>query len=136
MMSHLVRLKYATTQQFAIGGIPGGVSYTYIRVKVKNIAYDKTVQAHYKASSFPDTWADVPLSWIQNYGNYDVFGRHSGFTSDELVIVAAVGGQTEWDNNNGANYHIQNFHSVVGGHVVLDRRSEEHTSELQSPVHL
>jgi hypothetical protein len=121
MMSHLVRLKYATTQQFAIGGIPGGVSYTYIRVKVKNIAYDKTVQAHYKASSFPDMWADMPLSWMGNYGNYDVFGRDSGFTSDELVIVAAVGGQTEWDNNNGSNYNIQNFHSVVGGHVVLDR---------------
>lgn len=65
-MSHLVRLKYATTQQFALGGIPGGVSYTYIRVKVKNIAYEKTVQVHYKASSFPEMWADMPLSWMGN----------------------------------------------------------------------
>lgn len=63
----------------------------------------------------------MPLSWMGNYGNYDLFGRDSGFTSDELVVFAAVGGQTEWDNNNGANYRVPTFHSVVGGNVVLDR---------------
>lgn len=37
------------------------------------------------------------------------------------MVFAGVGGQTEWDNNNGANYHVQTFHSVVGGNVALDR---------------
>ena len=52
-MAHLVRLKYATTQQFGLGGIPGGVSYTYIRAKVKNIGYEKNAQVHYKSLRFP-----------------------------------------------------------------------------------
>lgn len=52
-MSHLVRLKYATTQQFGIGGIPGGVSYTYLRVKVRNIATIRPCRLITKPLRFP-----------------------------------------------------------------------------------
>ena len=119
-MGNLVRLKYATTQEFALGGIPGGVAYTYVRAKVKNDHFEKDVHVHYRE---PGTsgWADVELPWIANYGDYDLFGRDQGFVTHEFVVRASVGGETEWDNRGGANYTIGNFRQVVGEEVVLAR---------------
>lgn len=120
-MTQLVRLKYATTQMFALGGIPGGVAYTYIRAKVKNIAYAKDVVVHYRLAGSPQSWADIPLVWLANHGNYDVFGIGDGFVTEEFVVRAGMDGQSEWDNNDGANYQVANFHNVVGGNVVLNK---------------
>src|SRR3569832_1753037 len=77
-MTQLVRLKYATTQMFALGGIPGGVAYTYVRAKVKNIAYAKDVIVHYRLAESPQSWVDIALVWLANHGNYDVFGIGDG----------------------------------------------------------
>lgn len=120
-MVHLVRLKYATTQTFAIGGIPGGVAYTYVRAKVNNVAFEKTVVAHYRQLEAPYLWADIPLKWISHHGSYDVFGLGNDFVTNELVVRATVGGQTEWDNDGGLNYAVPSFRNVVGGNVMLSK---------------
>jgi hypothetical protein len=111
----LVRLKYATTQEFSVGGI--SYAFTYMRVKVRNAGFEKTVGAHYDEGAA--VWPDVLLPWLDNYGDYDVFGSSAQFTSDQFAVWADVAGETDWDNNGGMNYHVPNFHSVVGGNVAL-----------------
>jgi hypothetical protein len=118
-MSNLVRLKYATTQEFAVGGIPGGVAYTYVKVKVKNTAPSKDVQVHYKQPS--PSWADISLPWLANYGDYDLFGRSDGFVTSEFAVYASIAGEVDWDNNGWMNYRLENFQNVVGGNVALNK---------------
>jgi hypothetical protein len=120
-MKHLVRLKYATTQRFAVGGVPGGVAYTYIRAKVRNAAFDKIVQAVYREPSPSGGWSVIDLTWMANFGNYDLFGRDGGFSSDEFAVFASVGADTDWDNYRGGNYQTPNFRSAAGGDVALNR---------------
>jgi hypothetical protein len=117
-MNQMVRLKYATRQEFAVGGIPGGVAYTYVRVKVKNIAFAKDVQVHYNS---PGGWQDISLPWLANCGDYDLFGRNEGFVTGEFVLRCTQAGVTDWDNNGGANYRLENFQNVAGGNAVLNK---------------
>lgn len=68
---------------------------------------------------------DIPLVWLANHGNYDVFGIGDGFVTEEFVVRASVDGRSEWDNKDGANYQVANFHNVVVGNVVLGKAAAE-----------
>ena len=111
-----VRLKYATSQAFSPGG-GVSVSYTFLQAKVKNIAFSKDVVVHLR--HYDSTWTDEPLAWVANYGDYGVFQR-SASNADEFVVRYTVAGQTFWDNNDGANYHLSTFRNVTGGNVMLN----------------
>jgi hypothetical protein len=110
-----VRLEYATAQDFSSGA--ASFSGTFVRAKVQNIAFDKTVSLHYRQFS---GWSDMRLNWTANYGNYDVFSVTAPYTN-EFVISYSVAGGTYWDNNDFLNYQLPNFHSAVGGRVMLRR---------------
>jgi len=110
------RLKYATSQAFDIGGLPN--EYTHLRAKVENIAFAKDVAVHYKQPN--GTWTDSPLGWIENEGDYDVFGAKLPFI-EEFVIRYTVNGASFWDNNKLLNYHLSNFTNTVGGNVMLNQ---------------
>jgi hypothetical protein len=113
-----VRLKVAYGENYAVSGMT--FSWTTIRVKVRNIDYQKQVTMHYRAPG-ATTWQDHPLAFMGHYGNYDLFGGDGSTpVAEELVIRYAVPDQEFWDNNNGANYSIGTFHGAVGGNVMLN----------------
>src|SRR5262249_32917803 len=95
-----VRLKYATSQSFTVDGV--SPAYTALNVKVRNIAFMKDVSIHLRG--FDGVWQGQPLSWLGNYGDYDLFQRTAAYT-EQFVIRYTVNGITYWDNNNGFNYH-------------------------------
>ena len=119
-MPSSIRLKYATTQSFAVGGVPGGVTYTYVRAKVRNLAFEKHVAVHFRGLS-AEAWLNMDLNWVAHYGTHDIFGRDGGFATNEFVVFATQGGVTAFDNNSGANYHVGSNQSLVGGNVALHR---------------
>ena len=111
-----VRLKYATMQSFS----PGGgftVSYTFVKARVKNIAFAKHVFVHLRHSD--GTWTDEPLAWLANCGDYNVF-QINATTTAEFVLGYTVARRTFWDNNDAANFYLSIFRNVVGGNVVLN----------------
>jgi len=113
-----VRLKVAYGENYAVSGMT--FSWTTIRVKVKNINYQKQVTLHYRVAG-TDSWQDHPLAFVGHYGNYDIFGGDGSTpVTQEFAIRYNVPGQEHWDNNNGANYHIDTFHGAVGGNVMLN----------------
>ncbi len=91
--------------------------WTTLQVKVKNIAYQKSVVLHYKVAD--GTWKDYPLPFIAHYNNYDLFGDGNAPETSEFSIKYATPGQEHWDNNNGTNYKIGTAVGVVGGNVML-----------------
>ena len=113
-----VRLKVAYGQAYAVSGMT--FDWTTIDVKVKNIAFQKSVAMHYKDPA-AGTWKDFPLTFSGHYGNYDVFNGANAPTTQEFVIKYAVPGEEHWDNNGGTNYHIATFAGVVGGNVMLKK---------------
>jgi hypothetical protein len=115
-LSKPVRLKYATSQAFDIAGLPD--SYTYVRVKVQNIAFAKDVEIYFNL--YGGTWSNQALGWIANFADYDLFGLRAPYT-EEFVIKYVVNGETFWDNNNGRHYHLTNFTNAVGGNVMLNK---------------
>lgn len=111
-----VRLQVAYGQTYAVSGMT--FSWTTIRVKVQNIAYEKSVTMHYRGAD--GDWHDHTLAFLGHYGNYDVFGG-DGTTplTEEFAIRYEVPGQEHWDNNGGSNYTIGTFAGAVGGNVML-----------------
>ncbi|AGC47954.1 endonuclease/exonuclease/phosphatase [Myxococcus stipitatus DSM 14675] len=87
---------------------------TYLLV-VKNLAYEKQVVIHDKQ---PDgSWLDLSASYVGGAGagqelwkvtrQYPSWGTAPQPTRDlEFVARLTVNGQTYWDNNAGANYHL------------------------------
>jgi len=87
---------------------------TYL-VVVKNLAYEKQVAIHDKQ---PDgTWTDLAASYAGDAGagyelwkvtrQYQSWGTTPQPTRDlEFVAKLTANGQTYWDNNGGANYHL------------------------------
>ena len=83
-----------------------------VQVLVQNLAYDKQVYIHMKDAT--GQWRDVPLA----YGGpasagfelwKGTFINKVGTPMDpiELAAKVAMGGQTYWDNNGGANYRLR-----------------------------
>jgi len=120
MSTSPVTLKYAESDNFAPGGGVTGVNNTLVAAKVQNLAFAKDVALHYAQ---PDgTWAEKPLDWRADFGNYDLFQlKDSSFVTNQFVVRYTVDGQTFWDNNHGANYSISETQpNTVGGHVALN----------------
>jgi Carbohydrate/starch-binding module (family 21) len=124
-----IRLKYAESDNFSPGGGLTGVNNTQITAKIKNVAFAKDVALHYAQDD--GTWVETPLTWQKNFGSYDVFGRSdSTFVTTQFVIRYTVNGQTFWDNNDGANYHIDESRpNTVGGNVVLNKATAHRGSQ-------
>jgi len=129
-MLQLVRLKYGESETFAPGGGITGVEITKASAKVANIAFQKDVALHYRQ---PDgTWAERALTWQANYGDYDLFGRNfNDIVTTEFALRYAAGGQTFWDNNNFANYHVDTGQPNVVGErsVVLNKATAKRGTE-------
>ena len=116
-----IRLKYAESDSYSPGGGITGVNNTNVSAKVENIAFAKDVALRYAR---PDgTWVENALVWQKNFGAYDLFARSDNtFVMTRFVIRYSVGGQTFWDNNDGANYHIDELRpNTVGGNVILNK---------------
>ena len=116
-----VRLKYLESDNFSPGGGITGVNNTHLTVKVQNIAFAKDVAVRYAQPN--GTWAGRTLTWQKNFDNYDVFARNDNtFVSTEFVIRFSVNGQTFWDNNVGANHHVDGGRpNTIGGNVMLNK---------------
>jgi hypothetical protein len=71
------------------------------------------------------------LNWQKNFGAYDIFARSDNtFVTTQFVIRYSVDGQTFWDNNDGANYHIDEVRpNTVGGGVVLNKATARRGSQ-------
>jgi hypothetical protein len=124
-----VRLKYAESDNFSPGGGLTGVNNTDITAKVRNIAFAKDVAIHYAQ---PDgTWVERPLTWQKNYGSYDVFSRSDNtFVTTRFVIRYSVDGQTFWDNDDGADYHVDEGRpNTVGRNVMLNKATARRGSQ-------
>jgi hypothetical protein len=116
-----VRLKYAESDGFAPGGGIGFVNNTLITAKLQNFAFVKDVALRYAQ---PDgRWTERSLLFQKSFGAYDLFHRSDGsFTTTEFVVRYSIDGQTFWDDNGGANYHVDSVRpNTVGGSVVLNR---------------
>jgi hypothetical protein len=124
MSNGFVRLKSASLS--LAGGAGQLHSYLNVWVKVKNIAYSKDVQIHYRGQ-FGSLWQNRSLTWKSNYGNYDLFALDptldfGGNPFVEFAISFASGGATYWDNNNSANYSLTPFATALTGdnNVILN----------------
>lgn len=129
-MPQLVRLKYGESETYTPGGGIGGVQITKASAKVANIAFQKDVALHYRQSD--GTWSERGLGWLDNFGDYDLFGGNfSDIVTSEFVVRYFVDGQTYWDNNGLANYHVGNVKpNVVGAlAVILNRATARRGSE-------
>jgi hypothetical protein len=121
MAGNPVRLKYIESDNFSPGGGITGVNNTKVTARVKNIAFAKQVAIHYAQSD--GVWAGRPLAWQKSFTSYDLFAlTDNSFVTTEFVIRYTVNGETFWDNNGGANYHIDSGRpNTVGGNVILNK---------------
>lgn len=129
MVQNPVRLKYAESDNFSPGGGITGVNNTKITAKIKNIAFAKDVAIHYAQ---PDgAWVQRPLSWQKTLTGYDLFTRSDNtFSTTEFVIRYTVSAQTFWDNNGGANYHVDSGRpNTIGGNVILNKATARRGSQ-------
>jgi hypothetical protein len=124
-----VRLKYAESDNFSPGGGITGVNNTKVTAKVKNIAFAKDVAIHYAQAD--QAWGQRPLSWQKTFTGYDLFIRTDNtFSTTEFVIRYTVSAQTFWDNNGGANYHVDSERpNTVGGNVILNKATARRGSQ-------
>jgi hypothetical protein len=114
-----IRLKYGVSVNFSPGGGITGVNSTTFSTKVQNIAFEKDVAVHYREAG--GTWAEKALAWQKAFGAYDLFALSDNtFVTTEFVLRYSVARQTFWDNNDGANYRVDEIGpNTVGGQVVL-----------------
>jgi hypothetical protein len=124
-----IRLKYIESDNFSPGGGVTGVNNTKITAKVKNIAFAKDVAIHYAQSD--GAWVERPLSWQNNFSNYDLFAlTDNSFVTTEFVLRYTVNGETFWDNNGEANYHVDSARpNTVGGNVILNKATARRGSQ-------
>lgn len=80
-------------------------------IQIRNTQYNKQVFVHHSLSD--GSWIDIPAHY-ERAGNSDYELWHAdqydfGFSRQygrQFVLKYIVGGQTYWDNNNGANYTL------------------------------
>jgi hypothetical protein len=116
-MAQFVRLKYGESETFSPGGGITGAEITKVSAKVANIAFQKDVVLHYQQ---PDgSWGERSLLHQGWFGDYDLFGgSFNDIVTTQFVIRYSTDGQTFWDNNSFANYHVD----AGKPNVVADRR--------------
>jgi Carbohydrate/starch-binding module (family 21) len=120
-----VRLHVAAFGGFAGGGVEG--EFSNITSRVQNIGFTKDVALHYKRTN--SNWAQVPMSWKSNFGDYDVFFASEPKLIEEFVLRHTIGGVIFWDNDEGRNYHFGGHAVVVGGNVSLSKATARQGTE-------
>ena len=103
---------------------PGEAAYdSYLGyVAVKNLGFDKNVVIHYTKDG--QTWNDFTAAYVKadpNDSQYDIYSFNILAPSSPITFAVKyqVNGQTYWDNNNGANYHMEYPNLVVLGKSVV-----------------
>jgi len=129
MSGQAVRLKYSESVTFSPGGGITGVMVSRFDVKVKNLAPEKEVAVRYAQSN--GIFIEKFLGWQKNFGDYDLFSLSDNtFNTTQFAVRYATAGQTFWDNNNGADYHVDDSHpNTVGGSVVLNKATARRGAE-------
>lgn len=92
-------------------------------IQVMNTQYYKEVYAHHSLAD--GSWVDIPAHYERSGNSVyelwhidpDQFSNYGPY-SNQFVLKYIVGGQTYWDNNNGANY-ILTGHSQNGPGPML-----------------
>lgn len=113
-----VKLKYAIAQSVEVDGV--NITYTYVKVKVQNLAEPKTVEILYKDSA--GDWVTAPIDLSSNYGDYHVFEALNAPYTAEFAIRYTVDGIDYWDSNYGANYKlVTNNDNIIGANVILNK---------------
>ena len=112
-----VRLHVAAFGGFAGGGVEG--EFSNITSRVQNIGFTKDVALHYKRTN--SNWAEVPMSWKSNFGDYDVFFASVPRLVEQFVLRYTIAGIIFWDNDDGRNYQFGGRAVVVGGNVSLNK---------------
>ncbi|OHD60348.1 MAG: hypothetical protein A2014_02115 [Spirochaetes bacterium GWF1_49_6] len=104
----MVKLFYSHC--FAIQTFGKGTFMGYI--EIENAAYQKQVVVHYELDG---VWSDLAASYVKSLGNnkelwyftYTNIGFNPfGGWDINFAIKYVVNGQTYWDNNGGADYHV------------------------------
>ena len=123
MNGQVVRLKYAESVTFSPGGGVTGVMDSHFDVKVKNIAFQKDVAIRYAQPNGVFTEKAMTFLPQGHFGDYDVFTlTDNTFSTTQFAVRYTVAGQTFWDNNQGADYRIDDVHpNTVGGNVALNK---------------
>jgi hypothetical protein len=131
MDGQVVRLKYAESVTFSPGGGVTGVMDSHFDVKVKNIAVEKDIAIRYAQPNGVFTEKAMTFPPQNHFGDYDVFTlTDDTFSTTQFVVRYTVAGQTFWDNNQGADYRIDDVHpNTVGGNVVLNKAVAHRGSE-------
>jgi hypothetical protein len=111
-----VRLKLAKQEFFSGGGFTA--AYAPVAVKVKNIAFSKSVTVHYTSDN--NTWKDYPLAFSLHFQDYDIFKGEVNEQVSQFVIRYTVNSETFFDNNSGSNYQLTSTLVAVGKNVVLN----------------
>lgn len=106
-----VQLYYATNDY------SGGVGYVNGFVCVKNLSYAKKVTIHYSYDN-TNQWKDISAAYLKtNTDGYEVwkFQAPGDYSSNfKFCIKYEANGQTYWDNNNGNNYSVGKYDTVLG----------------------
>lgn len=107
-----ISLVKVQTDRSDLVGSPIQNAYDNFTVLISNLGYQKQIIAHAKNSY--GVWVDLPLTFNRSVANgkelwTGTFLRDLGQADVEFALKYQVNGQTYWDNNNGANYHINAF---------------------------
>jgi hypothetical protein len=81
---------------------------TYLRgtVEVQNLAYAKSVGVAYKAT-YSGAWATAQASYLApSNGGKELWAFDVPVAATQFAVFYTVNGQTSWDNNGGADYHV------------------------------
>ncbi len=92
----------------------GYFAHAEFTVRVENLAYDKSVEVHYKTGDAP--WMDLELGYHETLatgselwiGGVSVLSYASVDSSadTQFAVKYTVDGTTHWDSNNGADYWL------------------------------
>lgn len=111
---------YSGDREAVLGTAPVGLGFAYFHrnafsgaVLVKNLAYDKQVDVVYSL----DGWKETKVI-SAHYEHPGIAGQQwwsfsdpipMGTSAVDFAISYQVAGTTYWDNNQGANYHMDNY---------------------------
>jgi hypothetical protein len=136
----MVKLFYSHC--FALQTFGKGTFMGYI--EIENAAYRKEVTVHYKLY---DEWRDVAAAYVKSLGNnkelwyftYTNIGFNPfGGWDISFAIKYVVNGQTYWDNNGGADYHVgagpRNFYpDFAWGKSIVALQTAQYNNAVSAP---
>lgn len=88
--------------------VSGCYRATYLRgtIEVQNLAYDKVVGVVYKPT-YASGWATAQASYLApSSSGHELWAFDVPVAATQFAAFYTVNGQTTWDNNGGADYHV------------------------------